>query len=112
MNEETIEQYESMAKELNEVYSNSNFNKPYLENIFNMAIDVNARFIGILIEKEGFKKSEIIINPIENAIGVLEFYRSTYDYDLVHKFSNVKIRIANASYGDDFNAIQYELLGV
>lgn len=86
------------------------FDMGMLERIIKLAIDVDAKFIGVLIQMDGFAKEEIIINPIENAYDKFQYYFKTYGFDLVHKHSD-GIRIIGATFGDDFQMIQYELLG-
>jgi len=94
-----------------EYTSFKDFKLPYLTNILEMAVEVEAKYIAVMIEFEGLDAPEIIINPIENALEKIEYYKNTYDYNLNHRYSK-GIRIVNASYGDNFGVIEYELLGL
>lgn len=89
----------------------NDFKLPYLTNIFEMAVEVGAKYVAVMVEFEGQDAPEIIINPIENALDKIDYYKNTYDYNLNHRYSK-GIRIVNASYGDNFGVIEYELLGL
>lgn len=91
--------------------SYKDFKLPHLKNIFHMAVEVGAKYVAVMVEYEYSDSPEIIINPIENALDKIEYYQNTYDYDLNHRYSK-GIRIVNASYGDNFGVIEYELLGL
>ena len=63
-----------------------------LENCFKFAIKGGFKYVGVKIQMEGFKKCEIIINPIENASDKLKYYKKSYNDDLTLKaFEGIKI---------------------
>lgn len=61
-----------------------------------------TKYIAVRIHMDGFPKDEIIINPIQNAKDKLEYYKNTYDDNLVHKHSPI-IRIVDFMYSDCFD---------
>ena len=90
--------------------SNKGISRAFLESVFLMAIDMDVKYVGVMVESEDSPDYEIIINPIENAVSKIDYYSKAYDDYCVLK-SNPKIRIVNASYGETFSQIEYELLG-
>lgn len=85
------------------------FKMSNLERCFNTAKERDQKFVGVLVQMDGFSKPEVIINPIENADAKLEYYKKTYDDDLNHKFAS-GIKIVGFSYGLDFLDIEIELI--
>lgn len=81
-----------------------------LERCFQGAIRVGAEFIGVKVEMQGFDSPEIIINPTQNFISKLEYYKKAYGEDLVLKTFN-GIKIVGFVYSDTFEEIQECLLG-
>ncbi|MDF2537419.1 MAG: hypothetical protein K0S76_440 [Herbinix sp.] len=57
-----------------------------LEFAVNTAIKNNQSLM-LFIEMPGFECPEIIINPPENLVKKLEYYKNTYDDELEHKHS-------------------------
>lgn len=80
----------------------------YLENCFNRAMELNAGYVAVRIKMEGFPTDEIIINPLENAVEKLAYYKKTYDEDLEHKFAK-GISIVGFTFGKDFSEIEEDL---
>lgn len=83
-----------------------------LENCFNKAWEEESEYVGIKIEMDGFLKEEIIINSIENFGSKLNYYRNAYNEDLTLKNASGKVRIVGFTYGNSFNQIEKDLLGV
>jgi hypothetical protein len=81
-----------------------------LENCFQAAKENGARYVGVLIEMEGFEKPEVIINEAENIESKLEYYKKAYDDNLNHRFSK-GIKMIGFSYGDGFDEIEHDLIG-
>lgn len=82
----------------------------YLSDTFERAKELDYRFVGVLIEMEGFDKPEVIINQIENFDNLLAYYERTYNANLNHKFAEGK-RISAFTFGNSFSEIQKYLLG-
>lgn len=70
-----------------------------LKKCFEEAIECNAEFIGISIENEDYKETEVIINKNANFKDKLEYYLSAYNEDLTLK-TNPKIKIVEFEYSD------------
>lgn len=81
----------------------------YLEALFKRAIEVEAEYVAVKIEMNGFPSPEIIINPIENAESKLKYYQNIYDENLNHKHAK-GIRIIEFTYGYSFEEIENELI--
>lgn len=81
----------------------------YLINNFEVAKAKRAGYIGVLIEMEGFEKPEVIINSYANFDKKLEYYTSSYDENLNHKFAK-GIKIVGFTYGESFSEIEADLL--
>lgn len=63
-----------------------------LEKCFEVAKETNQNFIGVLIQMQGFKKPELIINQKENFDTKLAYYKKAYNEDLTLKtFNGIKI---------------------
>lgn len=76
-----------------------------LEKCFKTAHEKRAKFVAITVEMDGFPKHELIVNKYENILPKLEYYKSTYDENLQHKYSK-NIRIFGFSYGDSLAELQ------
>jgi hypothetical protein len=76
---------------------------------FKTAKEQGAKFIGILINMDGFPKNEVIINESENFDSKLKYYQATYDSNLNHRFAK-GISIVGFTYGDSFDDIQSDLI--
>lgn len=83
-------------------------NMDYLERTFNMAIESNQLFVAVRIRMDGFPEDEIIVNPIANAEGKLEYYKKTYDEDLIHKHAK-GIKIVGFTFGESMDEIEEDL---
>jgi hypothetical protein len=81
----------------------------YLSTTFERAKELDYRFVGVLVEKEGFNKPEVIINQVENFDKVLEGYEKIYNHNLNHKF--VVEKISAVTFGNSFSEIEKYLLG-
>lgn len=81
-----------------------------LEDCFQEAINLKAKFIAVKIKMEGFNKPEIIINQTENFRSKLNYYKKSYNNDLTLK-SFFGIEIVDFCYGNDINSILNILLG-
>ncbi|RII34318.1 hypothetical protein D2A34_14320 [Clostridium chromiireducens] len=79
-----------------------------LENCFKVAKETNQKFIGVLIQMKGFKKSELIINERENFDNKLVYYKRAYNEDLTLKTFN-EIKIIGYAFGENIQDI-YEYL--
>lgn len=80
-----------------------------LENLFKEAQRMKAKYIGVKIEMDGFKKPEVIINPSDNFDKKLEYYKKAYNDDLTLKATS-SIRIVDFVYGNTFDCLEYDLL--
>ena len=76
-----------------------------LEMMFNQAKVMDANYIGVKIQMQGFDKPETIINPNENFDEKLEYYKKAYNEDLTLKSFN-GIKIIGFEYGNSFQEIQ------
>ncbi|WP_343337303.1 hypothetical protein TPELB_23630 [Terrisporobacter petrolearius] len=81
-----------------------------LERCFKSAIENSAKYIAVKINTRGSSAEEIIINPKENIISKLNYYKKAYTDDLVLK-SYDGIRITGITYGDTFEEIEKDLIG-
>jgi hypothetical protein len=79
-----------------------------LEICFNEAKEREMKFVGVVIEMDGFPQAEVIINPAANIDSKLEYYKKTYDENLSHKFAP-GIKIIGFSYGNSFSDLQDDL---
>lgn len=80
-----------------------------LEECFRTAIENDMKYIAVKVKILGFPKEEIIINEIENFEKKLEYYRKTYNEDLVLKGNN-GIEIVDFCCADDFEDIEHDLI--
>lgn len=63
-----------------------------LEKCFENAIKFKKKYVGVIIEMQGFKKPELIINTTDNFKEKLEYYKKAYNEDLILKsFNGIKI---------------------
>ena len=79
-----------------------------LEKCFNTATNQGKKFVGVLIEMQGFPKPEIIINESANFESKLAYYKKAYNEDLTLKAFN-GIKIIGFAFGDDFSEIENAL---
>lgn len=82
----------------------------YLENCFKRALQLNMKYVAIALEMKGFEGREVIVNPTENFMTKLEYYKSTYDDKLNHKFAK-GIKIVGFTFGNSFGSIEDDLIG-
>ena len=87
-----------------------NLKKENLINCFENAKKEKANFIAALVEIPGNPLPELIINPTENFGGKLEYYKETYDENLIHKFADKDIKIAGFTRADTFGEIKKMVL--
>lgn len=80
-----------------------------LESCFEDAKRLGYEYVAVKIDMRGFKKPEIIINKKENFDDKLDYYKNTYDDNLVLKSFN-GIRITGFIYADTFEDIEDDLL--
>jgi hypothetical protein len=64
------------------------------------------KYVAIAIQMDNLPKHEIIINPIENIDGKLEYYKNTYDDNLKHKYAKDNVRIVAFTSGDWLDDIE------
>ena len=76
-----------------------------LEMVFNQAKIMDASYVGVKIQMQGFDKPETIINPNENFDEKLVYYKKAYNEDLTLKTFN-GIKIVGFEYGNSFQEIQ------
>lgn len=81
-----------------------------LINCFAAAEKNNAKYIGLAIKVPDANEPEIIINPSKNFEIKLEYYKKTYDEDLLHKTVGDILQITGFTYGDSFSDIEEGLL--
>lgn len=63
-----------------------------LEKCFEVAKETNQKYIGVLIEMQGFEKPELIVNESANFDTKLAYYKKAYNEDLTLKtFNGIKI---------------------
>ena len=79
-----------------------------LENCFKAAKETNQKFIGVLIQMQGFEKPELIINENGNFDSKLTYYKKAYNEDLTLKTFN-GIKIIGYAFGSSLNDV-YEYL--
>lgn len=80
----------------------------YLERIFKRALEIDQRYVAIALQMDGFDGKEIIINPKENILSKLDYYKKTYDEELNHKFAK-GIKIIGFTFGNKFEEIYEDL---
>lgn len=82
-----------------------------LENCFKVASQTHQQYVAVVVRMEGFPSDEVIINDYNNFDAKLEYYKSAYDEKLNHKFSK-GISIIGFTYGDSFEDIEKDLIGI
>lgn len=75
-----------------------------LEKCFTVAKETNQKFVGVLIQMQGFEKPELIINENENFESKLAYYKKAYNEDLTLKTFN-GIKIVGYAFGTSLNDI-------
>lgn len=75
-----------------------------LEACFIVAKDTNQKFIGVLVQIEGFPEAELIINKNQNFESKLAYYKKAYNEDLTLKSFN-GIKIIGYAFGENLNDI-------
>lgn len=70
-----------------------------LEDIFNEALKVHAQTVAVELTIPGQKDTEFIINRYRSIKNKLNYYKRTYNEDLVHN-KVPSIKILSAGYGD------------
>lgn len=80
----------------------------YLSTTLERAKELDYRFAGVLVEKEGFAKPEVIINQVENFDRILANYEKSYNQNLNH---NVEGKISAVTFGNTFREIEKYFLG-
>lgn len=80
-----------------------------LESCFKIANLIDARYIGVKIQMQGFDKPEVIINPKENFEAKLEYYKKAYNEDLTLKTFN-GIKIVGFIHGNNYRDIEFNLI--
>lgn len=80
-----------------------------LEKCFYAASKDDKKYVGVLIQMEGFPRPEIIINENENFDSKFAYYKKAYNEDLTLKtFSGIKI--IGFTYGDSFAELERDLV--
>lgn len=80
-----------------------------LESCFEDAKRLGYNYVAVKIDMRGFSKPEIIINRKENFDDKLDYYKNTYDENLILKSFN-GIRIIDFMYADTFDDIEEDLV--
>ncbi|MGL5649376.1 MAG: hypothetical protein ACRDDY_16160 [Clostridium sp.] len=80
-----------------------------LEKCFEAAKKENASYVGVLVQMEGYKADECIINKAINFDKKLEYYKFAYNDDLTLKNAPDKIKIVGFTYGNDVEDIACDL---
>lgn len=70
-----------------------------LEDIFNEALKVHAQTVAVELTIPGQKDTEFIINRYRSIRNKLNYYKRTYNDDLVHN-KVPSIKIVSAGFGD------------
>jgi hypothetical protein len=71
-----------------------------LERLFEFALDKGLLMVGVSVHLPNLNKPEIIINPIDNYIEKIEYYKNAYDDSLVLK--NCKDIYITGAYASDY----------
>lgn len=80
-----------------------------LEKCFHEASQKDKKYVGVLIQMQGFPKPEIIINENENFDAKFAYYQKAYNEDLTLKTFN-GIKIIGFTYGDSFESLEKDLV--
>ena len=79
-----------------------------LEKCFYEASRQEKRYVGILVQMQGFPRPEIIINEKENFDSKFAYYKKAYNEDLTLKtFSGIKI--IGFTFGDSLESLEQDL---
>lgn len=70
-----------------------------LEDIFNEAIKEHAQTVAVELTIPGQKDTEFIVNRYRSIKNKLNYYKRTYDENLIHN-KVPSIKIVSAGYGD------------
>lgn len=70
-----------------------------LENIFNEALKEHAQTVAVELTIPGQHDTEFIINRYRSIKNKINYYKRTYNEDLIHK-KVPSIKIVSAGYGD------------
>lgn len=76
-----------------------------LENCFETAIEQNSKYVCIAVKAEWSAKPEFIINPKENFLDKLTYYKKAYTHDL-RLINNPNIQIIGFTHGLEFGQIE------
>ncbi len=76
-----------------------------LEDCFILAKEYKCKYVGVLIEMEGFETPELIINKRPNFDSKLAYYKKAYNEDLTLKTFN-GIKIIDCLCGNNLNMMQ------
>jgi len=80
-----------------------------LEKCFFTASQLDKKYIGVLIEMQGFPRPEVIINENENFDSKFAYYKKAYNDDLTLKTFN-GIKIIGFTYGDSFEELEEDMV--
>jgi hypothetical protein len=80
-----------------------------LEKCFNSASQQDQKYVGVLIEMQGFPRPEVIINENANFDSKFAYYKKAYNEDLTLKTFN-GIKIIGFTHGNEFADIEHDLL--
>ena len=81
-----------------------------LEKCFYEASHQEKKYVGVLIQMQGFSEPEVIINKNENFDSKFAYYKKAYDENLtLRSFSGIKI--IGFTHGDTFGDIEQDLIG-
>ena len=80
-----------------------------LEKCFYEASQKDKKYVGVLIQMQGFPRPEVIINENANFDSKFDYYKRAYNDDLTLKTFN-GIKIIGYTYGDEYADIEYDLL--
>lgn len=84
-------------------------NMEYLEEIFNCAIASDLNYVAVAVKIDDQAEAEIIINTRANFESKLEYYKNTYNADLVHKYSP-NIKIVSVTTANEIQTLVFNLL--
>lgn len=82
-----------------------------LNNCFESAITVGAKFIGVSVSIPEQTAVEVIINERGSFKSKQDYYNHAYNDDLNHKHA-AGIKIVGFTYGNTFEEIQTDLVGL
>lgn len=82
-----------------------------LESVFQEAKEIDANYVAVVVEMEGFNQPEIIINHKDNIEQKLDYYRKTYDNNCIHKHAP-GIKIIAVMYGNNLQKFEFAYLAI